>query len=503
MRLLNRRPLRWARTVVACGALACASGALANSADAPQPASAQPAQTAAEARVAAFGASLREIWTPPPPIAGSDEIGELIDARLKKGAGTERRSVKSRKAVATLKALKQAATRRQARVAARVAAHMAEEARLERLERQAALAEGRPPIPTRKPNIKPLVPAKLLFGAARSAAPLSARAIGFYSRGCLAGATAMPIDGPAWQVMRLSRKRNWGHPKLIAMLEKFSKEAKSEDGWPGLLVGDISQARGGPMLTGHSSHQIGLDADIWFTPMPDRRLSEKEREILSATSMISGPTSVDRNVFTDEHVRVVRRAALYPEVERILVHPAIKKAMCDAFSTAPPADKAWLAKVRPYFGHHYHFHVRMACPAGSPGCRPQAATKPEDGCGKELDDWFATLTRPPAPPPPGYKPPPPKPPVTLADMPDECRVVLDAGTGKGERDEAELIKTSLEASKRMIDISGEVRTENPLPPEGLPGTTGSLPSADDAPPPGGVAESPGGGAAAEGAADAH
>lgn len=481
MTLLDRRPLHWARAVVACCALACASAAVANSADAPQPAAAaQPAQTAAEARVAAFGASLREIWTPPASIGSSDEIGELIDAKLKKGAGAERRSVKSRKAVATLKALKQAASRRQARVAARVAARLAEEARLERLERQAALAEGRPPIPTRRPNLKQLVPAKLLFGAARSAAPLSARAIGFYSRGCLAGASAMPIDGPAWQVMRLSRNRNWGHPKLIAMLEKLSNEAKAEDGWPGLLVGDISQARGGPMLTGHSSHQIGLDADIWFTPMPDRRLSEKERETLSATSMISGPTSVDRKVFTDEHVRVVRRAALYPEVERILVHPAIKKAMCEAFATATPADKAWLAKVRPYFGHHYHFHVRMACPPGSPGCRAQAATKPEDGCGKELDDWFARLTRPPTPPPPGYKPPPPKPPVTLADMPDECRVVLDAGSGKGERDEAELIKTSLEASKRMIDISGEVRTESPLPPEGLPGITGAVPAADDA-----------------------
>ena len=317
-----------------------------------------------------------------------------------------------------------------------------------------ASATAAPPLPVSKPELKDkaekpqLVPAKLLFGGAKTAAaPLGARSIGYYSRGCLSGAEALPIDGPAWQVMRLSRNRNWGHPKLIAALEQLGREAKEKDGWPGLLVGDISQARGGPMLTGHASHQIGLDADIWFTPMPDRRLSEKERETLSATSMISGPTSINREVFTDEHVLVVRRAALNPDVERILVHPAIKKAMCEA---AGP-DRAWLAKVRPYYGHHYHFHVRMACPKGVEGCRAQAPVKAEDGCGKELDDWFALLTRPKTPPPPGYKPPPPKPPLTLADLPSECRVVLDAGRGPTVRDEAELIKTSIEASRRMIN----------------------------------------------------
>ena len=56
------------------------------------------------------------------------------------------------------------------------------------------------------------VPAKKLFASKRSPADLKARSIGFYSRGCLAGGVALPINGPAWQVMRLSRNRNWGHP---------------------------------------------------------------------------------------------------------------------------------------------------------------------------------------------------------------------------------------------------------------------------------------------------
>src|SRR3954471_259451 len=171
------------------------------------------------------------------------------------------------------------------------------------------------------------VPAKELFGAVKEPAPVSARAIGFYSHGCLAGAVALPVSGPAWQVMRLSRNRNWAHPALLALIEKLAEDAQAKDGWPGLLVGDISQPRGGPMLTGHASHQVGLDADIWLTPMPDRRLTEQEREDLSATSMLAPDgVSVDPKMWTDAHVRLLKRAASYASVERIFVHPAIKKA---------------------------------------------------------------------------------------------------------------------------------------------------------------------------------
>lgn len=267
---------------------------------------------------------------------------------------------------------------------------------------------------------KPAEPAaKALFGAQKTAAPLEARAIGFYSRGCLAGAKPLPVDGPSWQAMRLSRNRNWGHPLMIAWIEHFAR-AVQLDGWSGLLVGDISQPRGGPMLTGHASHQLGLDVDIWFTPMPDRRLSAQEREELSATSMLAGGgLAVNPQVWTDTHVKIVRRAAADAQVERVLVHPAIKKALCEGTSAG---ERAWLAKVRPYWGHHYHFHVRMGCPADSPECKTQPPVGADDGCGKEIEDWYALLT---APPKPTAKPAPPKPPLTLADLPAACRLVLD------------------------------------------------------------------------------
>jgi penicillin-insensitive murein endopeptidase len=277
----------------------------------------------------------------------------------------------------------------------------------------------------RKKAVKPPpMPARELFGAATTPAPLAARAIGFYAKGCLAGAAALPIDGPAWQAMRLSRNRNWAHPELIALVKKLAVEAQKHDGWPGLLVGDLSQPRGGPMLTGHKSHQVGLDADIWFTPMPSRRLSEKEREELSAMSMLAPDrVSVNPEVWTEAHLRLLKRAASYPEVERVLVHPAIKKAVCEA--TAKDTNRAWLSKVRPIWGHYYHFHIRMACPKGSSNCESQPSPGPDDGCGAELQRWLALVRNPPKPGPPV----PEKAPITLEQLPRECRDVLAGGRG--------------------------------------------------------------------------
>lgn len=296
-----------------------------------------------------------------------------------------------------------------------------------------------------------LKPAKLLFGTTREPAPLAARAIGTYARGCLSGAKALPVDGPQWQAMRLSRNRNWGHPKLIAMVQKLAADGKAKDGWPGLLVGDLSQPRGGPMLTGHASHQIGLDADIWLTPMPDRRLTEAERETLEATSMLAvDAVTIAREKWTDGHFKIIKRAASYPEVERILVHPAIKQVLCFAAN----GDRGWLHKVRPYWGHHYHFHVRMACPAGSASCVPQGATPGDDGCGKELDDWLKRVdtahSQPPIPVPPAQAPKE-KPPITLDQLPTECRVVLATGNPGVKADVAAAALSALKLEAKAKD----------------------------------------------------
>ena len=72
----------------------------------------------------------------------------------------------------------------------------------------------------------PKTPAKQLFGRKTEPTDSAPRSIGFYSKGCLAGGEALPVNGDAWQVMRLSRNRNWGHPALIAVMERIARQAK-------------------------------------------------------------------------------------------------------------------------------------------------------------------------------------------------------------------------------------------------------------------------------------
>jgi penicillin-insensitive murein endopeptidase len=265
------------------------------------------------------------------------------------------------------------------------------------------------------------IPAKVLFGKIKSPAPLAARSIGFYSKGCLAGAQPLSVNGPAWQVMRLSRNRMWGNPALLALVERLAKEAKAHDGWNGLLVGDLSQPRGGPMLTGHASHQVGLDADIWLTPMPSYTLSAKERETINATSVILDKKTINSRVWTEAHARLIKRAASYPEVSRIFVHPPIKKALC-AWANG---NGGWLSKVRPYYGHTYHFHIRMNCPPGSTNCSNQPTPAPKDGtgCGEELAYWLGSKPWPQDPPP--KKKPKPAPPLMLSALPSDCRGLVN------------------------------------------------------------------------------
>src|SRR6266850_4961012 len=240
--------------------------------------------------------------------------------------------------------------------------------------------------PLANPN-DPKLGAKELFGRKVLPAAMPTHVVGFYAKGCIAGAEALPINGGTWQVMRLSRNRYWGHPNLVALLKRLADKAHKDAGWPGILVGDMSQPRGGPMLTGHASHQVGLDADIWLTPMPDRELTRAEREEMAATMAVAADRKdVDPNVWTSAHHGIIKAAAEDPLVERIFVNAAIKKALC----RDPGSNHAWLNKVRPYWGHDYHFHVRLKCPADSPECKPQEPVPAGDGCGAHDMDWWFT-----------------------------------------------------------------------------------------------------------------
>ncbi|MBB3932405.1 penicillin-insensitive murein endopeptidase [Kaistia hirudinis] len=315
-------------------------------------------------------------------------------------------------------------------------------------------------------------PAKILFSQMNTPIPLEARSIGSYAKGCLAGAVALPVSGPDWQAMRLSRNRYWGTPELIAFTESLAAQSKTLDKWPGLLVGDMGQPRGGPALTGHASHQIGLDVDIWLTPMPKRTLSADERETMAPVNMVNEKArTINAAGWTSGQFKLIRRAALDPQVARIFVNAAIKKQLC----VSAGADRAWLGKVRPWWGHTYHMHVRLDCPANMASCVPQKAPPPGDGCGAELDAWLQPPkpVKPSKPTKPAVKPRP----IMLSDLPPACRQVL-LGAPPGIKPEPSVLVASPAAARapaQAADAALDDTTENPVdaavPPER---TNGSL-----------------------------
>ena len=269
--------------------------------------------------------------------------------------------------------------------------------------------------------------ANKLFGAVISASNQPTEAIGSYSRGCAAGLVQLPETGPTWQAMRLSRNRNWGQPVLISYIEELSQKATGL-GWPGLYIGDLSQPRGGPSASGHLSHQTGLDVDIWYLPPQRLDLSASTRETISANSVrTEDQTRVNAN-WTEAHHQLLKLAASDPRVDRIFVAAAIKIEMC---KTATAADKRWLQRIRPIYGHNDHFHVRLKCPAGSPSCETQAPTVGElsnggNGCDDTLIWWVTTYLDELKNPPKKPKGPKKKGPrdYTMADLPRQCSAIV-------------------------------------------------------------------------------
>jgi penicillin-insensitive murein endopeptidase len=234
-----------------------------------------------------------------------------------------------------------------------------------------------------------------------------ARIIGGTALGCISGAVELPPEGAGYQVVRLSRNRNWGHPELIRFIQAFASRSGHD-----LWIGDLGQPRGGPLPYGHVSHQAGLDVDVWLDLRRKPAMSRAARENIPETSLVlPDQTAVDPRRFTEAHARLIRLAAEMPGVDRVLVNHGIKRSLCSMYR-----GEAWLHRVRPWRGHDSHMHIRLRCPAGSPDCRAAAPIPAGDGCDEGLDWWLSPEARHPRPRPPGPRP----------QMPTACAAVLHA-----------------------------------------------------------------------------
>jgi len=241
----------------------------------------------------------------------------------------------------------------------------------------------------------------------------SPQSIGTYTSGCISGAVLVPATGMGYQIMRPSRKRAFGHPELKNFIVNLGQTA-SHQNLGNILIGDLGQARGGPTVSGHRSHQTGLDVDIWFLSSQHANthtLSYDERESWSAPSVLLKNTIyLDPRQWSKTNESVLAAAASRPEVDRIFVNPSIKRELCMKYY-----KEDWLRKIRPWWHHDDHFHVRLKCPVGNPNCQTQEALPAGNGCDAGLAWWFTEEAKHPTPSPILTKP---------AELPKLCEAVL-------------------------------------------------------------------------------
>ncbi|NIQ15782.1 MAG: penicillin-insensitive murein endopeptidase [Candidatus Dadabacteria bacterium] len=209
--------------------------------------------------------------------------------------------------------------------------------------------------------------------------------IGDYHAGCVKKSIELPNGGSGYQIIRPSRKRYYGNQITIDYIRKlsrkFNKKYKSN-----ILIADISKKGGGPIPYEHSSHQTGLDADILLFHKENyiELYTREEREELEPNSVLDETKKkIDFSKWEELNGELLKTAANYSEVNRIFINPAIKKHLCNRYE-----NESWLKKLRPWWGHDGHFHVRLKCPDNNHKCVDQKNPGHIE-CGEELDFWLS------------------------------------------------------------------------------------------------------------------
>jgi penicillin-insensitive murein DD-endopeptidase len=275
--------------------------------------------------------------------------------------------------------------------------------------------------PTQKPSSKPPItkpttiapdPRFAKWATVKKPKAGATEIYGGYAKGCITGAAELPMQSPNYTIVNLNDRRIYGHPDLVKYIKDLGGYLRSKK-VPAILIEDLSGPRGGPVIKGHASHQNGLDVDISYT-LPTKPLTLAERAQRPEISFVKDGSELTP-AWTNRQTLLVVSAVRADEVDRVFVAPAIKKLMCEKFPTAP-----WLYKLRAWWGHQDHLHVRLKCPADQKHCVPQYLDPEDTQCGPSLDRWMK-MVKPPAVKPVVQPTPPAK---KFPTLPPQCENVV-------------------------------------------------------------------------------
>jgi len=203
---------------------------------------------------------------------------------------------------------------------------------------------------------------------------------GFYSSGHLLNGWELPNEGEGYVRLFSYRNRGWGTQQIIEMIEKSAFEinqlfpAKDR-----LLVGDISALKGG-RISGHGSHQNGLDVELAFYRLDGVEQSADYRNGFLENMVKKG--KISKNFDVVRNWELVKSLHRFGRVNRIFIDKVIKKELCKHAEFLGEKDSYVdvLKSLRPYPYHGDHLHVRIECPENAPKCRNQIDHGEGVGC---------------------------------------------------------------------------------------------------------------------------
>lgn len=206
------------------------------------------------------------------------------------------------------------------------------------------------------------------------------QAKGFYSNGSLMNPNELPLEGFGFVKLFRPRNRGFGTFDLITLLQETSAQLQllhpSRDR---VQVGDASQEIGG-RISGHVSHQNGLDVDVAFLRVDQTEQDPERTDGFRESFVQKGRLTVNFDLRRNwDYAKILVGTG---RVQRLFVGDVIKKEMCKYVRSIGELDSNYetMKRIRVTSGHTDHYHIRMTCPQNSPGCRSQEEVPASDGC---------------------------------------------------------------------------------------------------------------------------
>ncbi len=211
------------------------------------------------------------------------------------------------------------------------------------------------------------------------------RAVGFFTNGSIQDSVTISNEGPGFVKIFRLRERGYGTASLIRMLELAAAGWRRE--FPigdRIQIGDSGDHNGG-YISGHGSHQNGLDVDIAYL---NRSHVERDPNTNGPggymEQFVSGG-KVTANFDIARNWGLMKHLVAQGNVGRIFVDSVIKKTFCSQAAALDPALPAArrtevLRRLRPYQNHADHLHLRLKCPPNHPKCVEQSEPPSGSGC---------------------------------------------------------------------------------------------------------------------------